>query len=142
MRNRMEKNMQADAGTILKRYILIALFCAVFSAVYSVFSHGIRSFWMTFLFLWPLLTGGLPALLQRMGVLPWFEAGEGTGAGLQSDLRHFGTAALTAASLLKGILEIAGTDSVYPDVLLWAGAVMYVAGWLFCLIGLRRGHRK
>ena len=44
------------------------------------------------------------------------------------DIYRFGTAAVTVASFLKGVLEIAGTDSFYPDVLRYAGAVMLVCG--------------
>ena len=50
------------------------------------------------------------------------------GSSFRTDLYHFGVAALTVASLLKGILEIAGTDSGYPGLLLFAGAAMLAIG--------------
>lgn len=102
-------------------YLGIAVFCAVFSRIYGHFSHEIRSPWMTWLFLWPLAGGYLPALLQAVGVLPVF-------SGWKTDLYRFGIAAGATASLLKGILEIAGTDSLYPDLLLYAGGAMLAAG--------------
>jgi len=46
----------------LKRYLLAALGCAVLSAVYECFSHGVCSVWMIGLFLFPLLLGALLAL--------------------------------------------------------------------------------
>ena len=122
------------------RYVLISLFCLLFSRIYAVFSHEVSSLWMSLLFLWP-LSGALPALLLEKGILPPYPEGPEDSAGadgpqlypgeLMHDLCRFGIAALTAASLLKGILEIAGTDSVYTDLLLAAGALMLAAGVLY-----------
>lgn len=112
---------------ILNRYIGIAVFCAVFSLIYNLFSHGIHSPFMSWLFAWPLVLGGLPAGLAALGFLPPADAaGEGT-----KDLWRFGIAAVTVASMLKGILEIAGNDSVYTNVLMAAGVVMLAAGAVF-----------
>ncbi|MDO5133326.1 MAG: hypothetical protein Q4D81_10130 [Eubacteriales bacterium] len=55
------------------------------------------------------------------------------------DLYRFGIAALTVASLLTGILEIAGTDSDYPGFLRMAGAGMLAAGALLMIVSRRRG---
>ena len=160
----------------LFRYLGISAFCLIFSRIYGLFSHGIRSPWMTFLAAWPFLLGALPTALRlvlkgpRTGPEPQRpeaeavsgdrsrantkEAGSSSGEGeaayaqrpetgqgekeaaarrqvrltLMTDLYPFGIAALTVASLLKGILEIAGTDSLYPDLLLGAGALMTLAG--------------
>ena len=150
------------AGAPWRRYLAAAVFFAVFSSIYNRFSHEIRSPWMTFLCLWPLLCGCVPAVLMEKGILPHplrfeysarSELPEGVvgketantpGAmdSLRTDIYHFGVAALTAASLLKGILEIAGTDSVYTDVLLFAGLVMLAAGIFFYLRELGRIRKQ
>lgn len=44
------------------------------------------------------------------------------------DLCRFGIAALTVSSLLYGILDIAGTDSVYPGFLFSGGTALFVVG--------------
>ena len=141
------------------RYLLIAAFFVLFAAVYGHFSHEISSVWMSTLFAWPLSLGGLPALLQELGVLPVFEekpgspeSGPAAGAGVrddslcmgnvQADLWRFGITALTAAGLLKGILEIAGTDSIYPAFLLAGGGIMLAAAAVMYLILLRGRHEK
>ena len=169
------------------RYLMIAAFFVVFAAVYGHFSHEISSVWMSTLFVWPLALGGLPALLQELGILPVFEektAGPGSGAGdrdlqgtrgvpvpmektkqgsgdrraekneaadadrsvtpgnIQADLWRFGIAALTAAGLLKGILEIAGTDSAYPDFLQAGGGLMLAVAAVLYLLLLRGSREK
>ena len=141
------------------RYVMIAAFCVVFAAVYGHFSHEISYVWMSTLFVWPLTLGGLPALLQELGILPVFEvrpkateSGQAAGTdvqndslcmgNIQADLWRFGIAALTAAELLKGILEIAGTDSVYPDFLQAGGGLMLAVAAVLYLMLLRAKHEK
>ena len=87
----------------LKRYLLAALGCAVLSAVYEGFSHGVYSVWMIGLFLFPLLLGALPALLLRRarrvparGVRRVWAAGVST---------------LAMGSLMTGVFEIYGSPS-------------------------------
>ena len=109
---------------LANRYVGISLFCVLFSLIYSLFSHGIHSRYMSWMFLWPLVLGALPAGLAAFGFLPPAEAaGEG-----MKDLYRFGIAALTVAGMLKGVLEIAGNDSVYTSILMGIGAVLVLAG--------------
>ena len=148
---------------VLLRYLAVSAFCLLFFAVYSHFSHGIRSFWMTFFFVWPLILGGVPALLILYGLLP--DPEEETArkriignpgqkkkeeeqenmetlrqlwksGGMQKDLYRFGIASVTAASLLKGILEIAGTDSLYPNLLFLTGILLSLTGAVFYLLNI------
>lgn len=108
------------------RYLAITAFCLIASVIYSFFSHGIHSFWMRYLALWPFVFGAVPSVLSAAGVLSFPE-----GINVSEycrDIYRFGIAALTVASFLKGVLEIAGTDSIYPAVLLYAGAAMLVIG--------------
>ena len=162
-------NLRRRQRGVLFRYLAVSIFCLVFFVVYSHFSHGIQSFWMTFLFVWPLILGGIPALLILCGILSDTEeeavhnktiesAGQKkkeeeqgyidtlkqlwkTG-GMQKDLYRFGIASVTAASFLKGALEIAGTDSLYPNLLLFVGILLLVTGAVFYLLNIRwqAGH--
>lgn len=128
-RGRAERHRQYKK--ILVRYLAASAFLAVFALVYYRFSHEIRSPWMTWLFAWPLVMGAVPAALEYLGILPGSgdvsvdgqEAG-----GQQKDFYRFGLVSLTFASLLRGILRIAGTDSRLVDYLFIAGAVMAAAG--------------
>lgn len=119
------------------RYLTVTVFCLIVSVVYGHFSHGIRSFWMQYLALWPFIFGLIPSALEAAGVLPFGRKGtEGSAEAAVSgektevlkDIYRFGIAAVTVASFLNGVLEIAGTDSFYPEVLLYAGAVMLLCG--------------
>lgn len=87
-------------------YVILALFCAVFAAVYEYFGHGVWSYHMVFAFLIPLAGGALPLLLLAQ-LSPAAAA-----------LWRAGLAAWTVGSLYIGALEIYGTTHaltvVYP----------------------------
>ena len=142
----MQKNHLKPEAAVLIRYLVITLFCTVFSAVYHYYSHGIHSLWMRFLPLYPLLLGLVPSALTVAGALPpapgTGEEGSVTRDMYLRELYPFGIAAVTVASALKGILEIAGTDSSYPDYLLCAGVLMLVAGALTRVIQRKNNNRK
>ena len=89
---------------IAYRYLLVTILCAVFGAIYELFSHGVFAYGMLYAFAFPLLGGLLPALLlaRYTRISPF-------GASLQ--LWHFGISALTVGSLFSGALKIYGTTS-------------------------------
>lgn len=106
----------------IKIYLPVSLFCLFFFLVYDRFSHGVRSPYMTWLFLWPSILGLLPSLiLQLFPKLPRQNR-------LSADLYHPGVAAVTVSSLLRGIFEIAGTASDYQTWLMIFGGVLLVCG--------------
>ena len=43
-------------------YLAAAVFCALFGAVYEIFSHGVFSFYMIYAFAFPLVLGAVPML--------------------------------------------------------------------------------
>ncbi len=83
---------------------------------------------MTYLFAWPLLLGALPSFIGALfpGIRPMGR--------ISGNLYPAGVAALTVSSLLRGILEIAGTASVYQSALMVVGAVLLAAGILSYLL--------
>ncbi len=103
-------------------YAGITLFCAAFFLIYDQFSHGVRSPYMTFLFLWPLVLGLLPYLI--LGYVP----GIRRPGRLAENLYHPGVACLTVGSALRGIFDIAGTTSDYQQWLMAAGYGFLAAG--------------
>lgn len=123
-----EKDRGALCRTALTA-LFISAFCFVFYLIYNVFSHGVHSPFMTYMFAWPLCLVALPAcVLYLVSAIP--------GPSLLSTLFwHTGTAALTVSSLLRGVFEIAGNASIYQHwmmvagwILLGIGAVLYAAG--------------
>ena len=98
---------------MLMTSVFCSLFCLLFFLVYDQFSHGVRSPFMTFLFIWPLALCVIPCgILLLIPPLP--------GPSLISSLLwNTGAAAVTVSSLLRGVFEIAGNSSVYQQVLVF-----------------------
>lgn len=98
---------------------MISIFCLVFSSIYNEFGHGVNSFYMTFLFLWPLLGVVLYLVMFILNFVP---------SRITINAVNGGIAALTSGSLVKGILEIAGTSSDYEIVFFIIGIGMILIG--------------
>ena len=116
-------------------YFEITALCILFDRIYAMFGHGVASAAMTFMFLYPLLGGVLPfGLLWIAG--PHLKRPVSFSR-LAYNAYNSGVAALTVASALTGVFEIAGTSSPYTVALTAAGAVLcalgmasFLAGWL------------
>lgn len=137
-KDRKDEREGKERRKLQVRYLLITLLCLIVSVIYGFFSHGIHSFWMRGLAVWPFFLGLVPAALTASGA----EQGYDPRREFMKDIYRFGIAAVTVASFLKGVMEIAGTDSLYPDVLLFAGAAMLlcgVVGILYIRIRLKPG---
>ena len=116
-------------------YMGVSVFCQVFYLIYDQFSHGVRSPYMTWLFAWPFLLGVLP------GMVFWRFPKVRRPGRFAVNLYNSGVAAVTVSSLLRGIFEIAGTDSVYQQRLMYVGGAMLLLGiavYLFSIRGFRR----
>ena len=88
-------------------YLVITLFCGIFSAVYEHFSHGVYSNFMVYLFAIPLFLGVIPELLVRVVPIfridsPWVRL-----------LQNFAIAIFAVGSAFQGVVEIYGTTSRY-----------------------------
>lgn len=120
-----EKNKKQLSRTI-GAYFIASVAAIAIDQIYGVYSHGVDSAAMTWMFLYPLVGGALICLLigklvphiATSGRLRWF-----------LNLHNSGIAALTIASLLKGVFEIAGTNS--PHLVYYSAA-----GWGFIVAGL------
>lgn len=119
----------SDTDSVLYRgaktaliYLLAAVLCGVFGWIYEQFSHGVYSAHMVYAFAYPLVGGALPFLALGLSRLPNLPGQP------EQVLYHCGIATLTLGSVLRGVLEIYGTDNpllaVYP-----------IAGWLLAGIG-------
>lgn len=107
----------------------------IIEKIYRLFGHGVTSPAMTWMFLYPLAGGLLIYLVSRAKV--------GNGAAERfrcfSNLYHSGIATLTVGSFLKGVLEIAGTDSVYLPYFYIIGSGMLLVGLLPLLAWSAKG---
>ncbi len=95
-------------------YAGVTLFCALFSTVYELFSHGVYSPYMVYLFAIPLVLGVIP---EALGLL-WPRL---IGGAWQRTIHGFAVATLTVGSALMGVLEIYGTTSAFTIYYLVAG---------------------
>ena len=98
-------------------YVGVTLFCLLFSTVYAQFSHEVSSPFMTFMFLIPLIGGGAGSGIR-------LATGAKEADAVSRYAYHSGIAALTVASTLKGIFDIAGTSSPFLPVYVIAAAAL------------------
>lgn len=114
--------MSTSVRKLVKHYVIAALGCAVFAIIYAQFSHGVYSPFMTFMFAIPLLGGAVIALGSHLAHTDPPRASRQAWA--------LAIAALTLASCLRGIFDIAGTASPLLPVYFVAAAVFAVIGFV------------
>ncbi len=115
-------------------FLAVSVGCGVIGYVYTLFGHGVHSFFMDHLYLWTLPGALFHGLLYLCHTVPNRAAANALAAGL---------ATLTAGSAFKGILEIAGTSSPFESVFFTAGGVLSLAGLLLQIaVSIRRLHRS
>lgn len=107
-------------------YIWASLAAVVVNNIYALFSHGVGSAAMSWMFLYPLI-GGTGVYFLICLLVP--QAGCCKGYRLFTNLYNSGIATLTVCSFLKGILDIAGTASQYVPL-------FFIVGWTFAALGI------
>ena len=118
---------------VIWAYLTATVGCAVFGAVYELFSHEVYSGFMIYAFAFPLLLGVVPFFLLQKRGKPF--------PGRTADLVHAGVAALTVGSILQGVLEIYGTTNPLTAVHWAAGSALSAAGWLLIFKRVRCRER-
>ena len=110
-----------------KTYLYVSAGCLVFSMIYECFSHNVFSPYMVFAVAFPLL-GGLVAgeLLKKVpaGHLP---------GQLPAEVYHCGLATLTVGSIVRGVMDIYGTENPLVKYYAYVGIgllVLSIALWL------------
>ena len=116
-------------------YLVLTVVTVIIEKIYRLFGHGVTSPAMTWMFLYPLAGGLLIYLVSRtkIGIV------DSERFRSFSNLYHSGIATLTVASFLMGVLEIAGTDSVYLPYFYIVGFGMVLFGILPLLSGASKG---
>ena len=105
-------------------YLIISLFCALFGAVYEVFSHGVYSFYMIYAFAFPLVGGTLPFLAISLFRKHYPDA-------IARNIYHSGIATLTVGSIIQGVLDIYGTTNRLTGLYWIVGIIMLISGIVF-----------
>jgi hypothetical protein len=127
------------AGKTALIYLEIAALCVLFHRVYALFGHGVSSAAMTLMFLYPLIGGALP--LAAFWLVKQRRTEAVRGRRMLFNAYNSGVAALTVASMLIGILEVAGTSSPHIIWLTAVGAALCAFGAVGYLTGYIR-HAK
>ena len=107
--------------------VCFTAFIALFGGIYEIFSHGVFSYFMIYAFAIPLALGVIPYLFLALfgKILP---------SAFSNCFWNYGIVTLTLGSVMKGVLEIYGTDNFT--------AYVYLAGIPLVLIGLESYVRK
>ncbi len=120
-------------------YLGLTAFCIVFDRVYFLVGHGVESVYMLWLFLYPLLGGMIPLTLlwgfvDHATEVPLFRTAY--------NAFNTGMATLLLGGALSGVIEIAGTASIYPKYFLIVGWIIYALSIVLYLLGLFLRIRK
>ncbi len=115
-------------------YLMISIFCALFGAIYEIYSHEVYSFYMIYAFAFPLVGGALP--FSAMGIFrikkyPYSAS---------RNVYHSGIATLTVGSIIQGVLEIYGTTNILVKYYWFSGVILVVVGILLYLIQIVRSR--
>ena len=117
-------------------YASTALFALLFTNIYAVFGHGVRSPYMDYMFAVP-LAASLPFLCMFLFRSRIYEK---NGYRLFHNAFGSGAAALTVGLLLRGILQIAGGSSAYAPWFIYIGAAGAAFGVLTLLFLAIKGN--
>lgn len=113
-------NKKEQAVRISQNYILASLFCALFGAIYEVFSHEVYSYHMIYAFIIPLAGGALPFLQFAVGRAKRYPGRN------SRRLYHAGIATLTVGCIMSGILKIYGTTNALIGIY-WIAGILLIA---------------
>ncbi len=115
-------------------YLLFSCFCALFGAIYEIYSHEVYSFYMIYAFAFPLVGGALPFSaigLFRIKKYPYSAS---------RNIYHSGIATLTVGSIIRGVLEIYGTTNRLVKYYWLSGMILVVVGILLYAIQIVRSR--
>lgn len=122
-----ETNSKNSLKTVLI-YLLITIFCALFGAVYELYSHEVYSFFMIYAFAFPLVCGALPFCILALICTRKHPCS------LARNLLHSGIGTLTVGCIVRGVLEIYGTTNQLSEYYWPVGIVLYLLGIIVCIL--------
>ena len=115
-------------------YFIFSVIAFVFSEVYSLFSHEVYSNFLTYAFLYPLVGGTVLYVLLMFvkGFSKW-----------SYNFYNAGIATITMGSILAGVNEIAGADTLYYLLFYLVGFILIGLSLVVLLVGfiIRRKNK-
>ena len=113
-------------------YFIVTIFLVLLNYIYSIFSHNVRSNYMNYMFIYPLLAGILVNILllinKNINKLKSFYIGR--------SILNYGIAIIVFRSFMKGVFEIAGTDSNYLTYYLYIGLILILVSSILIIYSL------
>ena len=112
-------------------YFAISLFLILFNFIYSIFSHGVHSPYMQYVFLVPLILGTVVLMVVLFLPFPSF---------ITSTLWRMGIATLVSGFLLRGVFDIYGTEVPYIIFYLYAGIALLASSLILYMYMIISPH--
>lgn len=112
-------SISADAvkkSRFMRIYLPITQGCILFAIIYNSLGHGVRSPYMDCSFVFPLAAGLVSLLTAKLRLHDR----------LAFNALNASAAALSAGFVVKGVLDIAGTDSPWETVYPIVGAAAFI----------------
>lgn len=120
-----------DINKRIFKFLLLSIFCFIFTTVYNKFGHGVYSVYMNTLFIWPLIAAITYTTLKVI------DKGNNK---LGIYLFNTSIVVMIYGSLLVGIFEIAGTASTYTNIYFILGAILFVIGFIILIVS-KKNHK-
>ena len=114
-------------------YVIATIFTVIFNAVYYQFSHEVSSRYMSLAFLYPLLMGVI--VYAGLFFINWFDK-------VAYNAYNAGVATITMASILLGVNEIAGADTIYYKYFYLVAFVLFGVSIIYPLVKLIINRHK
>ena len=117
-------------GKLALIYLIISIFLALFGAVYEHFSFGVYSYFMLYAFAFPLVGGCLPSMFLML------RSKATTPLPMAVWLYRCGIATLSVGSLIRGVLDIYGTENILTGWYWYIGASLCVIGAAIYIVSI------
>ena len=130
----MKMNMNRNLKSAVF-YLFAAVFAFIFDRVYAIFSHGVSSKDMSFMWWFLLCSGTLFYLVLYL----MCSKTKRQPVRFAVNIYNSGTAVFAAGMLLNGIFEIAGTGSVFILYYKIAGIALMAIGFSVTVIFMLNG---
>lgn len=122
----------SDTKKSIVSYFIVTMFLVLLNYIYSIFSHNVKSNYMTYMFIYPLVSGILVNIFilinKNIIKLKSFYIGK--------SILNYGIAIIVFRGFMKGVFEIAGTDSRYLVYYFYVAIILILFSIIFIIYSL------